>query len=247
MTIKKKVAICMRGSVTQKSEHFNYDIYSNTNYIDYSKCYNSIKRHIIEANSENYEFDIFCHSWAFQLKDELTALYKPKLALFEDNRLYNDDINRYLKNNDKNDFNGISQAITIKKSIELKETYEKLNNISYDYVILYRYDVLLWKDMILTNYNLENNIYANGYPSSDFHFIMNNNNSYQFKSIYESLNNGNPHIVHFWIMNYVQKYMNINIEGDDIMPGQHQEVFRKIQEYSINKGYITIDSINTYS
>jgi hypothetical protein len=148
------------------------------------------------------------------------------------------------------DYSGISQALTMKKSIELKEQYELETKIEYDIVILYRYDVLLWKDIHLLNYNnLSQTIYVNAHEESngDFHFIMNHMNSSKFKYLYDSACNGNKHKLHGWIKNYVTNFMKINLEIDDIYPGKDQEVFRKLQEFSIDKGYLTLEQINSYA
>ena len=149
MDPKLKVALLMRGAISKQSAAFlkMNDIYNNnSNYVDYVKCYNSIVKHILEPNSANYDFHIFCQCWNTDLEHEINNLYKPRKALFEDNRLYNTIISDLCKN--PSDFSGISQTLAMKKAIELKELYEIANNINYDIVILYRYDVLLWKDII---------------------------------------------------------------------------------------------------
>jgi len=133
----------------------------------------------------------------------------------------------------------------MKKSIELKEAYEKKYNITYDRVILYRYDVLLWKPIHLEQYDYDK-IYVNAHHDSngDFHFIMNQENARQFKYLYDSIRFGNKCSVHFWIKQYVEKYMKKKLYMDDIIPGVHQEVIRKIYDFSINKGYLSIDTFN---
>ena len=114
---------------------------------------------------------------------------------------------------------------------ELKEDYEKENNMKYDIVILYRYDVLLWKDMNLKQYTgLDDTIYVNahGGGNGDFHFIMNHDNSHNFKNLIYSIPMGNEYRMHYWIQNYILNYMKINLKMDDIKPGIHQEVLRKM-------------------
>jgi hypothetical protein len=187
---KLKVALCMRGAIASKDLEFTRcgDLYKSKNYVDYKKCYRSIVKHILTPNLDNYEFDIFCQSWNPDLETELVDLYCPKKTLFEDNTHYNEQINTFCKS--PTDFSGISQALSIKKVIELKEDYEKETNICYDIVILYRYDVLLWKDMNLKDYtNIDNTLYVNAHVggNGDFHFIMNNKLSNSFKNLYDSL------------------------------------------------------------
>jgi hypothetical protein len=243
----KKVALCMRGAVGKVSGDLPMagDLYNSSKYLNYTQCYNSIVRHILEPNKHLYDIDIFQHCWSVDLEKELVELYKPKAYIFEDNRKYNEEIGKLCRN--PNDFSGISQALAIKKSIEIKEAYEKQNTISYDIVILYRYDVLLWKNIDISTYDLTSlNIYVNGDINSDFHFIMNNKNANTFKYLYNSILYNNPHRIHFWISNYIVHYMKVPVYADTIMPGRFQEVIRKIWEFSINKGYLSLEQFNSY-
>jgi hypothetical protein len=238
-----RVAICMRGAISKQNAFFKQnDLYSQGEYVDYQKCYRSIFKHIVQPNA--YSFDFFLHSWNPDLEDELKKLYNPVSSSFEDNRIYNDEISSLCQHD--TDFGGISQALTIKKSIELKEKYEKENSIQYDLVIVYRYDVLLWKDINLIEYDKEK-IYVNAHCDSngDFHFIMNQNNATQFKYLYDSIKLGNHYIMHFWIKNYVINYMKQNIYMDNIIPGFHQEVIRKIYYDSINCGRLSLDTFHS--
>lgn len=136
-------------------------------------------------------------------------MYNPVAYSFEDNTKYNDQISKLCEKDD--DFGGISQALAMKKSIELKEAYEKKHKITYDRVILYRYDVLLWKTIDIEKYDHEK-IYVNAHHNSngDFHFIMNQKNAHQFKYLYNSIQLGNKHVEHFWIKRYVERYMKKN-------------------------------------
>jgi hypothetical protein len=244
----KRVALCMRGAVSKEKPYLNKnELYMSSEYIDYKQCYNSIVKHIIEPNSKNYSIDVFCHCWNEDIKNDIIELYQPVKYLFEDNRNYNEEIEQLCRL--PTDFSGISQALTIKKSIELKEQYESEHNIMYDIVILYRYDVLLWKDIVLSNYtDLDNKIYVNAHPekNGDFHFVMNQEKSTKFKNLYNSINLGNRYVVHYWIQNYIVNYMRTTLVMDDIIPGEHQEVLRKIYEFSINKGYLSLDKFNSY-
>jgi len=246
---KKRVAFCMRGAVAKICGAFfnQNELYIPSEYVDYKACYNSIVKHIIQPNSNHYEFDIFCHSWNYDLETEIRNLYKPVASVFEDNRNYNDKINKICT--DPAYFSYVSQALTIKKSIELKQKYELENNFDYDVVILYRYDVLLWKDMIIDKYiDLKKNIYVNAHENADgdFHFLMDSKNSNQFKYLYDSYESGNEPKPHSSIKNYVLNYMKLNLLVDNIIPGKHQEVIRKIYDFSIHTGYLTIETFNSY-
>lgn len=75
---------------------------------------------------------------------------------------------------------------------------------------------------------------------------MNNENSYNFKYLYDSIYLGNKHIVHYWIKNYVIHYLKKELIMDNIIPGVNQEVLRKIYEFSINKGYLSNELFESY-
>jgi hypothetical protein len=234
---RKRVAICLRGAVSKQNAFFKQnEIYLDQPYVDYKKCARSIMKYIVEPNQSNYDFDFFCHGWNQDLEQDMLELYHPKKYLFENNNDYADYINSLCQNED--DFGCVSQALTMKKVIELKEQYEKENK--YDIVILYRYDVLLWKPLLLNEYN-SSNIYVNAQEdgNGDFHFIMNEQNANQFKYLIDSIQKGNQCKMHFWIKNYINNYMKKNLVLDRIVPGRDQEVIRKIQEFSIQPGYLS--------
>jgi hypothetical protein len=225
---RKKVALCLRGAISKASGRLNHPgaLYNNSSYVKYEYAYNSIIKHIINTNPE-YDIDIFIHCWNTDLQDSLVALYKPVKYMFEDNSKYADEINARCKCPD--DFGGISQSITIKKVIELKEQYSIDNNINYDIVILFRPDVLIWKDMIFSKYDL-NYLYIDGCGNygGDIYFLMSSEYASKFKDLYLSLDKGNTHKVHSWIRNYIMNFCKIPARMDDIIPGKDIEILRKV-------------------
>jgi hypothetical protein len=230
----KKVAICLKGAVSKiggSKERFYYknDLYREGDYIDYLSVANSIIKHIVTPN-KNYDFDFFLHSWNLDLKNNLLEVYNPKKFLFEDNSLYNDIISSIINN--PKDFGGVSGGLSLKKSIELKDMYEIEIGIKYDIVIIYRYDVLLWTDMILDDYNINESIYVNGWDgskSADFHFVMSSENSNKFKYLYDSIYlYKNYHRFHSWIKNYIINIIKCNLKEDYIIAGKNQEHVRVI-------------------
>lgn len=242
----KKVAFCLRGAVSKQKPFFTQgSLYEKGEYVDFIKCRNSIFKYIVDPN-KNYQIDFFCHCWNTDLKDKLKEIYKPRKILVEDNNKYKKIINN--KCEKPKDFGGISQSLAIKKSVILKEKYELKNNFKYDIVIIYRYDVLLWKNIILDDYNLnQDNIYVNAHVNcnGDFHFIMNNNNSRYFKFLFNSIELSNKYIMHFWIKKFVTQILKKKIIMDKIIPGKHQEVIRKIQDFSIKKGFLSQQMFDT--
>ena len=240
---KPKIALCLSGAIGYNDGNMleMNRIYRSRNYVDYKKCANNTLKFMIEPNREKYDIDIFCHCWTTDLEQELISLYSPKKALFEDNTQYKTLISGLCTNT--SDFSGISKTLSIKKSVELKEAYEAENNMMYTSVIIYRYDCLLWKPLVLEAYTgLDDIVYVNAGANGngDFHFVMANAVSAIFKNLIDSIALGNRYIVHSWIKNYVVNYMKYKIKEDEIRAGVHQEVIRKVGEYSIGRGHLTI-------
>lgn len=240
-----KVAICMRGAVStykNKSLLKNHgyfanpgEIYDNKNYINIHAVQKAIQFHIIQTNPR-IKFDFFLHGWNQDLQETFIKMYQPKSFLFEDNMIYKKEILE--KCAYPSCYSGPSQLLSIKKSIELKEAYEVKNNFKYDAVILYRYDVLLWKDIILSNYDLSKQMYSSSYiyPFSvgDFHFIMNHNQAFLFKGCYDWLSKSNTYNnyiglnPHYLLYNYITNVIKLKVKTDGIMPAFDQDVIRKI-------------------
>jgi hypothetical protein len=228
----KKVAICLKGAVGKKGgPHDRFynsgDLYKEGEYVDYISVKNSIQKHIIEPNPD-YHFDFFLHGWNIDLSQNLTEIYNPKLYLFEDNNRYNDIISSVVTN--PSDFGGVSGGLSLKKSLELMEIYEINQKFEYDIVIIYRYDVLLWKDMILNEYDVNEFFYVNAWDQScqaDFHFVMSKINAYKFKYLYDSVAlYDNTHKFHHWINNYVVNILELKMKEDNIFAGKDQEHLR---------------------
>lgn len=230
----KRVAICLKGAVSKKGKtHDRFyhpsELYRDGEYIDYVAVSNSIFKHIVSPNN-NYEFDFFLHGWNIDLENHLVDIYKPKKHLFEDNKNYNNVISSII--NDTADFGGVSGGLSLKKSLELREIYEIETSKKYDIIIVYRYDVLLWKDMVLDEYDIDKYIYVNqwyGECNADFHFIMSDKNANKFKYLYDSVKlYNNTHKFHHWIKNYVINIIECQLKEDNIMAGTSQEHMRVI-------------------
>ena len=126
----------------------------------------------------------------------------------------------------------VAMCISFKRVTELLQSYVEESDTEYDLVVLYRYDVLLWKDMKLSEYSPAN-LYVNGdtkgHGVGDFHFVMNYENALEFGlGLYDSISENNPPKDHKVIKGYVQNYMNKQLTMDNIIAGEHQEVIRKL-------------------
>jgi hypothetical protein len=228
------VAICIKGAVSKKGgvhDRFSSpgEVYKEGTYINYVAVRNSIFKHIVEANKD-CNFDFFLHGWNIDLESSLIELYNPKKYVFEDNNAYQNVI--LLQSANPSDYGGISGSLSLKKSLELKEIYEIERGFKYDAVIIYRYDVLLWKDMKLDKYELGKYIYVNGWNGScrgDFHFVMSNNNSNKFKYLFDSVSAyNNIQEFHHWIWNYIVNILQVDVKEDELLAGVFQEHMRVI-------------------
>ncbi len=235
---KPRVAFLVKGAMANHKKDFQGDMDKITtgDYINFVPVYNGFKKHIFDVNN-SYDFDTFMFSWNTDLEKQLSDLYRPVVSRFEDNSKYKAEFESKIKSTDQ--FSQVSQAYAIQRVVELMEIHSKEKGTQYDYVIIVRPDVLLWKDIDLSKYK-KDRIYVNDHPNrdGDFHFVMSQENAGKFKRLYNSVSEGNIPQGHMWIRNFVDNYLKIPYEADGIVPGNSEEVVRKIREFSINKGGI---------
>lgn len=242
-------ALCLVGAVGRVSVQYgdrHPDIYNSRvgKYININLPKKAIQKHILNVNQP---VDIFIHCWSFDLKDQLIKLYSPVVAEFEDNRKYIKDF-RELAKKRNGDYCQVSYSFSIKRCLALMHEHEIKNNFRYNRVITFRPDVMIWKDLNLNQYDV-NKIYVNGHPNScgDFHFVMSSENAERFAKLYDSVVQGKicPR-THGWIKNYVQTQLKQKLIMDDIKPGKHEEVYRKLLDYPIKQFKISKEFFKTY-
>lgn len=148
-----KIAMCLYGLVGGKGgkDGAGGDI-------PFEKCYNKYKKHII---GKNY-VDVFIHSWSKHLEDEIVDLYKPKLYKFQEQEMFEKEIDmpaRFSKvPRDKRKgyrFRSLSRWCSVEQSLKLKSLYEHNNNFKYDCVIITRFDTLFFVDVDFSKYDLK--------------------------------------------------------------------------------------------
>ena len=255
--MSNKVAFLLRGGISTTSGKLSINENSKK-YVNYKSAKISIEKHIVKTNL-NFKFDFFIHSWNKDLENDLISLYNPIASSFEDNNIYHNDINNKLNecNSPLEFYNQTSQALSIEKVSQLLINYCIENNTTYDYVIFYRPDILLWKDLFLKEYSF-NNIYCNNYldGKGDFHFVMSFENFKKFYLIFQNLNVSNPPIPHMYIYQYVKNTLNQEILCDNIVAGTDQEVIRKLRnivedqriDLNVLSSYdLCLEEINTYT
>jgi|694.fasta_scaffold25383_7 hypothetical protein len=246
----KRVAFLIKGAVSKVTGKFDLpgQLYREGEYINYVAAYNSIVKHFIEPNSD-YKFDFFIHSWNPDLQENLTSLYKPVAYKFEDNNLYKEIIISKLEQSrvNHNSFAIASHSLSIKLGCELIDEWVKTQGISYDLVILYRPDILIWKNVILSEYDV-NCITLNNYQDyrGDFHFIMNYENMLLFKDAWDSISTNNPPLEHKLFPKYIQEIIRVPIRNDNIIAGEHQAPIRYIHTSMIASNKLKISDIIQY-
>ena len=148
--MSKKIAIQLFGHLRTFDHAFKY-----------------FEKYVLEPNKKSgYEIDIFIHTWNERDhstinyrnpngekpsdaaltkadREKVLALYKPKSILFENQIECEDKIIIEKIANVKRSIKGcINNSYTIFKVNELRQKYEKENNIKYDWVIQTRPDIL---------------------------------------------------------------------------------------------------------
>jgi hypothetical protein len=226
--MSKRAAICIRGAVAKKSTRFVYEnqLYTRGQYVNFTAVRNAIQRHIIDCNP-SVSFDFYIHCWSTDLEDPLVKLYAPVKWKFEDNRVYNDRIKQGIP--DASRFGQLSSVLSMGKALELIEK-------PYDHILLVRPDVLLWKDMILSEYD-QTHIYVNRWieERGDFHFVMSPQHLEVFKSMFSSvLNRKSAFFGEGWIKQYLLDN-GFPLKSDNIHAGVHQEVLRQIKLTSVDR------------
>lgn len=250
--MKKKVAICLRGAMskiqngfvgnTNTTENSLKKLYtSSKKFVNFKAVYKSILIHIVNYNKEEYEFDFFIQSWNPELQEELIQLYKPKKYIFEHQGLYKNIISNHTWSppstaGHRGKYGYCAQKLGICKSLKLVQEYSNNKNINYDLIIVYRPDVLLFKDMDLHCYNT-NNVYVNNSPDEDFHFIMNYKNSVLFSNMFN---------FKMTFKDYITNVMKVKVLGDDFKFGINQEVLRTLKYNSIDTHKIPKETFYKY-
>lgn len=130
-----KIAICLYGlSPFDTKKYGNYEPYTSTRYIEPHYLYKGLVYHSLRSWKENVinfnDVDFFLHCWSEDSEQigKLKYTLKPKESIFE--KIIIEDPTK-------------SATLSIKKVVEILDSYEKKNNFVYDLVLICRYD-LVW-------------------------------------------------------------------------------------------------------
>jgi len=269
-----RAALVLRGGVSRISGRLlNPEEVSNSNsrYINFKACAKSIQKNIIEANPD-FQFDVFIQSWNPDLQTELSKIYSPKGVSFENNDKYapmlhnltvqslknqprttKQIVGRHIRSSSieyKKTFAGISQALAMKKGVELINNSS--NSTDYEHVVLFRPDVVLLRAMNLAEY-LDDFVYVNNYADlmGDFHWVFNPQRIELFSHLVDSIDSGNYHQQHYWIRDYFRRHCGNGYVQDNILAGKDEEVMRQVRysrvSFEVLKAYgVTEDEYHEY-
>lgn len=160
MENKKRIALCFYGFVGSAFTKAIYKIKDNNN-IDkvlLELSYEHFKKYLIDKN-DKYEFDIFIHSWNYNIKDEIVKKYNPKKYIIE-KVINNFDLqihDKYIINGDKHKAKqNLSRLLGNYKLLNLVKEYKDENKIEYEQVILTRFDLAINIPFRIDNYKNNN-------------------------------------------------------------------------------------------
>ncbi len=134
-----KIALCLFGLPPMK----NNKQYKVDNDLTHYCWYQNVIRH--------NNVDIFIHTWGKNDNEKLRRKYKPKKMIVEEEITFDiDDENWYEYYDCTANNMFLSQSYSAKKSVELKQQYEKKRNQKYDIVMMSRIDTLWLKPINLS-------------------------------------------------------------------------------------------------
>lgn len=132
-----KIALCLSGQPRALQEGFAYH-----------------SRNLIEE----YEVDVFVHSWNSDLNGRVLRIYKPVKHKFEDPKFGEEHDIKYKYTDEENLWpprNALSAFYSIYQANELKRQHENENGFFYDWVIRSRFDYAI--NTMISFKELDNN------------------------------------------------------------------------------------------
>ena len=155
LPIKDKIAVIFHG-IVGGLDGVN-GVGSSINIYD---CAKTIKYNFLSHNN----CDIFMHSWSVDKAEELKSLYNPVVSLFQPQEYFgfNEEQARdsYGQHSHiASHWRLLSLCTSVERGIKLKQDYEIINRFRYKWVILFRYDLILFKKLDISTFD-NNNFYV---------------------------------------------------------------------------------------
>ena len=243
-----RYALALRGGVSklgQDSHGAGTAYFTPGRAVNVTIIKNALQQHLFEPNGGRLNFDVFIHSWSYDLAPLMTDLYKPVNAVFENQSSpkIRSQILARMPQGDRSrpkgysPFSGVASFLSMQKVLALVREREDLCG-RYARIILYRPDVLIWGgDMELETYD-QNRVTANQHDSigtGDFHWVFSSDTARRFRP-YDSLSL-NSELFFGYVRDYIQREVTPSLPpavdgvkpcGRCIQGGPCQEVYRKI-------------------
>ena len=234
----------------------------------------SILKHIIAANGGPSSVDTYIHCWNREVETRLRTIYNASLitAQFDDNRrVQREEMGRAGRAGaghkapgrlafQRSDWRQVSWAISMSRAIALmvdhcEDEHKNKDNSTgsrrgsspcYDGVIIYRPDVLLLRDLRVSELGGATTTtttttagaaaaaatafvghWMNGH--GDMHLVMPFAAAVRFgKTVLPYLRQRDNAKAHAWLPGFLKKHLGLVVEMDHLRPGWDEEVYRKI-------------------
>lgn len=132
MVERMKYALCLSGLVGGTKGHGGAG-----DYIDYEYCAKTYRQHVIRPN----RCDVFLHSWSIDLASSLIETYQPKSCSFESQIDFDGKHPKYRMR---------SKWHSMRRAVKLM-----LDQGSYDFVMVGRYDMVVLRDFVFSKLQSE--------------------------------------------------------------------------------------------
>jgi len=119
--------------------------------IDIETCAQTIKHNVISKHGA----DVFIHSWSTEHQDAIIDLYNPVVSQFQPQEYfgYNFNENTVQDENQTHAFRTISRYNSLYRAMELKKDYEQSLGFKYDWVLVIRFDLIIFNPIDLNRFN----------------------------------------------------------------------------------------------
>lgn len=153
------------------------------------RTYNQCYQRLFSCLADNYECDIFIHTWdtldhntqtwhnfkvtatatSADIKKIIEETYQPKLYKIEKQKYQEEG--SILANNKAISIFGMHMMLySMEECNKLRQEYERKNGVKYDYIVILRPDVELWDSLVLENFteatpakDINNSFYFGGF------------------------------------------------------------------------------------
>lgn len=137
-----KTAICMYGKAGGLK---GKDGIGGT--VDLEACYRSYYKKVF---SKNPKPDIFIHCWSPEERDRIEKLYQPIVSFYENPLPPPDPVSKQFR-----EYLTMSRWLSTKRSLLLKQKWEKTAGEKYDCVMILRFDSVFHRPLIFSDYDLQ--------------------------------------------------------------------------------------------